>query len=190
MTGRRPAGYTLLEIMVVVFILGLLATLVAPKILGRTEDARRTKAIADMKAIEQALNLYRLDTGTYPTTAQGIEALVHKPQTPPVPQRPPRVRHPKGVSPDGIAYNAVRRAFARAQRALKIDWKLYGRGHCDRVTLKPHYSRHARCGASESVAWFSPSGALSRRYLFPAALVRRAASLLRVDANVLISRSW
>jgi len=92
MTGRRPAGYTLLEIMVVVFILGLLATLVAPKILGRTEDARRTKAIADMKAIEQALNLYRLDTGTYPTTAQGIEALVHKPQTPPVPH---------GWKPDG-----------------------------------------------------------------------------------------
>ena len=86
MSGPRPAGYTLLEIMVVVFILGLLATLVAPKILGRTEDARRTKAIADMKAIEQALNLYRLDTGTYPTTAQGIDALVHKPETPPVPR--------------------------------------------------------------------------------------------------------
>lgn len=86
MTGQRSAGYTLLEIMVVVFILGLLATLVAPKILGRTEDARRTKAIADMKAIEQALNLYRLDTGTYPTTAQGLEALVHRPETPPVPR--------------------------------------------------------------------------------------------------------
>ena len=86
MTTRRPAGYTLLEIMVVVFILGLLATLVAPKILGRTEDARRTKAIVDMKAIEQALNLYRLDTGTYPTTAQGLEALVHQPTTPPVPR--------------------------------------------------------------------------------------------------------
>ena len=86
MTARRAAGYTLLEIMVVVFILGLLATLVAPKILGRTEDARRTKAIADMKAIEQALNLYRLDTGGYPTTAQGLEALLHRPETPPVPR--------------------------------------------------------------------------------------------------------
>src|SRR5207247_4828964 len=109
---------------------------------------------------------------------------------PPVPQRRPRVRHPKGVSPDGITYDAVRRAFARAQRALRIDWKLYGRGPCEQVTLKPHYSRHARCGASESVARFSPSGALGARYVFPAALVRRAASLLRVDANVLISRSW
>jgi general secretion pathway protein G len=64
-------GYTLLEIVVVVFIIGLLATLIAPRILGRTDDARRAKAVADMKSIEQALNLYRLDTGGYPTTAQG-----------------------------------------------------------------------------------------------------------------------
>ena len=86
MPGRRTAGYTLLEIMVVVFILGLLATLVAPRILGRAEDARRTKAVADMKGIEQALNLYRLDTGSYPATAQGLGALVRRPDTPPVPR--------------------------------------------------------------------------------------------------------
>lgn len=60
------AGFTLIEIMVVVFILGLLATLVAPKIIGRTDDARRTKAAADIKAIEQALQLYKLDNGAYP----------------------------------------------------------------------------------------------------------------------------
>jgi general secretion pathway protein G len=86
MSARRTAGYTLLEIMVVVFILGLLATLVAPKIVGRADDARRTKALADLKGIEQALNLYRLDTGSYPTTAQGLDALVHRPETPPVPR--------------------------------------------------------------------------------------------------------
>ncbi len=86
MSMRRRAGYTLLEIMVVVFILGLLATIVAPRILGRTDDARRTKALADMKGVEQALNLYRLDTGGYPTTEQGLEALVHKPARPPVPR--------------------------------------------------------------------------------------------------------
>jgi len=68
------------------FIIGILATLVAPKILGRTDDARRTKAIADMGGIEQALNLYRLDTGGYPTTEQGLDALVHKPDRPPVPK--------------------------------------------------------------------------------------------------------
>ena len=83
---RDRAGFTLLEVMVVMFILGLLATLVAPKIMGRAEDARRTKAIADMKGIEQALNLYRLDGGGYPTTEQGLEALVRKPDRPPVPR--------------------------------------------------------------------------------------------------------
>jgi general secretion pathway protein G len=83
---RRAPGFTLLEIMIVVLILGLLATLVAPKILGRAEDARRTKAMADLKGIEQALNLYRLDNGLYPTTAQGLAALVRKPDTPPVPR--------------------------------------------------------------------------------------------------------
>ena len=83
---RCRAGFTLLEVMVVMFILGLLATLVAPKILGRAEDARRTKAVADMKGIEQALNLYRLDGGGYPTTEQGLEALVRKPERPPVPR--------------------------------------------------------------------------------------------------------
>lgn len=60
------AGFTLIEIMVVVFILGLLATLVAPKIIGRTDDARRVKAAADIRAIEQSLQLFKLDNGHYP----------------------------------------------------------------------------------------------------------------------------
>jgi general secretion pathway protein G len=72
--------------MVVVFILGLLATLVVPRIMGRSDEARRTKAIADMKAVEQALNLYRLDTGGFPTTEQGLTALVRKPDKPPIPR--------------------------------------------------------------------------------------------------------
>jgi general secretion pathway protein G len=86
MVSRPGAGFTLLEVMVVVFIIGLLATLVAPRLLGRAEEARRTKAIADMKAIEQALELYRLDSGDYPTTGQGLEALVEKPAIPPIPR--------------------------------------------------------------------------------------------------------
>jgi len=103
---KERAGFTLLEIMVVVFILGLLATLVAPKIIGRTDEARRTKAVADMKAIEQALNLYRLDSSGYPTTDQGLDALVHRPTKPPV----PRAWNPNGylermpVDPWGNAY--------------------------------------------------------------------------------------
>ena len=82
--GRR--GYTLLEIMVVVFIVGLLVTVVAPRILGRTDDARITKVAADMASIRQALDLYRLDNGAYPTTEQGLEALVERPTRPPLPK--------------------------------------------------------------------------------------------------------
>jgi len=76
---RSSAGFTLIEIMVVVFILGLLVTLVAPKIIGRTDEARRTKALADIKGIEEALHLFKLDNGYYPTTAEGLGALVQKP---------------------------------------------------------------------------------------------------------------
>jgi len=73
------AGFTLIEIMVVVFILGLLVTLVAPKIIGRTDQARVTKARADIKAIEEALHLFRLDNGFYPSTGEGLAALVSPP---------------------------------------------------------------------------------------------------------------
>lgn len=73
---RIDGGFTLIEIMVVVFILGLLVTLVAPKIIGRTDQARATKAAADIKGIQEALHLYKLDMGHYPTTAQGLQALV------------------------------------------------------------------------------------------------------------------
>ena len=86
MTARRERGYTLLEIMVVVFIIGLLVTIVAPRIMGRTDDARQTKATADLASLAQALNLYRLDNGAYPTTDQGLAALIERPTTPPVPK--------------------------------------------------------------------------------------------------------
>jgi general secretion pathway protein G len=76
---RARAGFTLIEIMVVVFILGLLVTLVAPKIIGRTDEARRTKALADIKGIEEAMHLFKLDNGFYPTTDQGLQALVTRP---------------------------------------------------------------------------------------------------------------
>ena len=86
MTAKGRRGYTLLEIMVVVFIVGLLVTVVAPRILGRTDDARTTKVAADMASIRQALDLYRLDNGLYPTTEQGLEALVERPTRAPIPK--------------------------------------------------------------------------------------------------------
>jgi general secretion pathway protein G len=80
--NQRPqAGFTLIEIMVVVVILGILAGLIVPRIMSRPEEARRTKAALQIRSIESALKLYKLDNGTYPTTEQGLEALVKKPET-------------------------------------------------------------------------------------------------------------
>ena len=123
-------GFTLLEVMVVMFILGLLATLVAPQIVGRTDDARRTKAIADLKGIEQALNLYRLDSGGYPTTEQGLEALVHRSDRPPV----PRAWNPNGylervpLDPWGHAYVYVADGSRYTLKCLGADGVEGGEG--------------------------------------------------------------
>ena len=73
------SGFTLIEILVVVMILGLLISLAAPRLIGRTDDARIVKTQADIRALEEALNLYKLDTGTYPTSEQGLDALVTLP---------------------------------------------------------------------------------------------------------------
>jgi general secretion pathway protein G len=76
------SGFTLIEIMVVVVILGILAALVAPNVIRRIDDARITKAKQDIRAYETALNLYRMDNFRYPTTEQGLQALVTKPLDP------------------------------------------------------------------------------------------------------------
>ncbi|MEK8090183.1 type II secretion system major pseudopilin GspG [Thermithiobacillus plumbiphilus] len=78
-------GFTLIEIMVVVVILGILAALVVPKIMSRPDEARIVAARQDISGIMQALKLYKLDNYRYPTTEQGLQALVSKPGTPPVP---------------------------------------------------------------------------------------------------------
>jgi len=83
--GQR--GFTLIELMIVIVIIGILATLLIPRIMERPEEARRIKAMADIKTIESALKLYKIDSGTYPTTEQGIEALIKKPDTSPVPKK-------------------------------------------------------------------------------------------------------
>jgi general secretion pathway protein G len=82
--GRR--GFTLIELMVVIVILGILAGLIIPRIMGRPDEARQTKARIQIEGIETALKLYRLDNGFYPTTEQGLRALVEAPGIPPVPR--------------------------------------------------------------------------------------------------------
>ena len=84
----RPGarGFTRIEIMVVVVIIAVLAALIVPNVIGRAEDARVAKAQADIKTLESALAMYRLDNGHYPSTEQGLEALVKKPSgDPPAP---------------------------------------------------------------------------------------------------------
>jgi len=93
MARRRSApvvhdrrAFTLIEIMIVIVILGLLAALVVPKLVGRTEEAKRTQARVQIKSVEQALELFKLDNGFYPSTEQGLEALVRPPETGRIPK--------------------------------------------------------------------------------------------------------
>ena len=83
---ERSRGFTLIELMVVIVILGILAGLVLPRFMGRTEEAKKTKAKLQIENLESALKLYKLDNGTYPSTEQGLEALVQKPSTGSVPR--------------------------------------------------------------------------------------------------------
>lgn len=81
----KQKGFSLIEIMVVVVILGILASIVVPKIISRPDEARVVKAKQDVLAIQNAMELYKLDNGFYPSTDQGIIALVEKPNTTPQP---------------------------------------------------------------------------------------------------------
>jgi general secretion pathway protein G len=83
---KKINAFTLIEILVVVVILAILAALVVPKIMSRPEEARVVRAKQDIASIESAMNLYKLDNGFYPSTEQGIQALVTKPSSDPVPQ--------------------------------------------------------------------------------------------------------
>lgn len=78
-------GFTLIEIMVVVVILGILAAIIVPRIVSRPDEARVVKAKQDVLAIESALDLYKLDNGFFPSTDQGLQALVTKPSSDPIP---------------------------------------------------------------------------------------------------------
>jgi general secretion pathway protein G len=77
----HAGGFTLIELMVVIVILGILAGLIVPRIMGRPEEAKQLKARLTIESLETSLRLYKLDNGSYPTTEQGLEALVQAPDT-------------------------------------------------------------------------------------------------------------
>ena len=86
MRRRKTQGFTIIEIMVVVFIIGLLASVIVPNLIGRTDEAKAVKAKQDIMVLENALEMYRLDNGYYPSTDQGLQALINKPTTEPIPR--------------------------------------------------------------------------------------------------------
>ncbi|MFN5880916.1 MAG: type II secretion system major pseudopilin GspG, partial [Burkholderiales bacterium] len=81
--SRRAGGFTLIELMVVIMILGVLAALVVPRVMSRPDEARAIAARQDIAQVMQALKLYRLDNGRYPSTEQGLQALVTRPSSGP-----------------------------------------------------------------------------------------------------------
>jgi len=76
---KRQGGFTLIELMVVIIILGVLAGLIIPRVMGRPDEARQAKAKMQIESLESALKLYKLDNGNYPTTEQSMKALVEAP---------------------------------------------------------------------------------------------------------------
>ena len=97
---KNQRGFTLIEIMVVVVILGILAAVVVPRFLSRPDEAKVTKAKVDIKSLEEALGLYKLDNGFYPSTDQGLKALVEKPETGRIPDKYPEGGYLKKVPAD------------------------------------------------------------------------------------------
>ena len=103
---RRRSGFTLLELVVVIIVLGLLAGIVAPQIIGRLSEAKSTTAKTQIELLSVALDGYRLDTGSYPTTDQGLAALRERPTRAPVPAswRGPYLRKAVPLDPWGRPY--------------------------------------------------------------------------------------
>lgn len=86
---KKQAGFSLLEVMVVLVIIGFIVAMVAPNIIGNQEEAAKQKTVVDIKGLENALTAYKVQNGFYPTTEQGLEALVQKATSEPVPRKFP-----------------------------------------------------------------------------------------------------
>ena len=119
----RTRGFTLIEVMVVVVILGILAAIVVPRVMDRPDEARVVKARNDIRVLQSQLALYRLDNFEYPTTDQGLEALVEKPDTPP---EPPKWKD--GGYLDALPADPWGRAYQYLNPGRHGDFDLYSLG--------------------------------------------------------------
>jgi general secretion pathway protein G len=132
--GRCRSGFTLLELVVVIIVLGLLAGIVAPQIIGRLSEAKSTTARTQIELLSAALDGYRLDNGSYPTTDQGLASLRERPTRPPVPTnwRGPYIRKAVPLDPWGRPYlyrvPGVRNPSAFDLESLGRDGKVGGEG--------------------------------------------------------------
>ena len=101
---QQQRGFTLLEVMVVIVILGIIASMVVPNLMGNKEQADRQKVVVDIQQLENGLDLYKLNNGFYPTTEQGLQALVNQATSEPIPRsfpesaRPSHARRPNNTS--------------------------------------------------------------------------------------------
>ena len=100
MNMKKEQGFTLLEVMVVIVILGILASMVVPNLMGSQERANMQKAVSDVTALETSLSLYKMDNYDYPTTEQGLEALVEQTDIEPEPRRFPEGGYIKRLPKD------------------------------------------------------------------------------------------
>ncbi len=109
-TSRRVRGFTLIEIMVVITIIAVIASFAVPRILGRSDDARRKAAGIEITTIKRALQMYYLDNSNYPTTEQGLQALVSKPTLAPIPNNWKAGGYVEKINPDpwGNPYQYVK----------------------------------------------------------------------------------
>jgi general secretion pathway protein G len=138
---RRCDGFTLIELMVVIVILGLLIGVIGYRLLGRTEEARRTAAALQIRSLTNALQLYKLDSGTYPTTEQGLDALVRQPAAGTAPRNYPKGGYLEGgqvpLDPWGHSYVYLSPAGEGREfeiRSLGADGKEGGEGENTDVT--------------------------------------------------------
>lgn len=121
--SMRTSGFTLIEVMVVVVILSILAAMVVPKFIGRTDEARVTRVQQDIRGISAALDLYRLDNFTYPSTDQGLEALVTRPSA-----LPDEARWKEGGYLDRVPKDPWGRPYSYLQPGTHGDYDLYSYG--------------------------------------------------------------